>query len=125
MAVDERKRHEMYLSLEQALGREAADTLMELVPPVGWADVATKHDVQALEAATRHDIKALEAATRKDLKGLEERMELRFQVVDNKFIAMEARMLSTLSDKLRRQTITLATLILGAAGAVIATGPTF
>lgn len=114
MAVDERKRHEMYLSLEQALGREAADTLMELVPPVGWADVAT-----------RHDLKALEAATRKDLKGLEERMELRFQVVDNKFNAMEARMLSTLSDKLRRQTITLATLILGAAGAVIATGPTF
>ena len=49
MAVDERKRHEMYLSLERTIGREAADTLMELVPPVGWADVATKQDLSALE----------------------------------------------------------------------------
>ena len=26
----------------------AATTMMELLPPVGWADVATKHDVDAL-----------------------------------------------------------------------------
>ena len=49
MAVDERSRHELYLRLEQTLGTTEADTLMSMLPPVGWADVATKHDLNALE----------------------------------------------------------------------------
>ena len=48
MALDERARHELFLRLEQALGPEQAETLMELLPPVGWADVATKRDLDAL-----------------------------------------------------------------------------
>jgi len=69
MALDERARHELFLRLEQALGPESAETLMELLPPVGWADVATKHDLAALE----------------------ERMNLRFELVDRRFEALEHR----------------------------------
>ena len=50
MTVDERKRHALYRRLEHVLGDEHADTVMELLPPVGWADVATKTDLAALEA---------------------------------------------------------------------------
>jgi hypothetical protein len=49
MALDERARHELFLGLEQVLGPASAETLMETMPPVGWADVATKHDLAALE----------------------------------------------------------------------------
>ena len=49
MVLDERARHELFLRLEQALGPESAETLMEMLPPVGWADVATKRDLDALE----------------------------------------------------------------------------
>ena len=49
MAIDERARYEMYLGLEQTLGTQVADALMEHLPPVGWADVATKHDLAAFE----------------------------------------------------------------------------
>jgi hypothetical protein len=49
MAIDERSRHELYLRLEQALGPESATTLMEHLPPVGWADVATKRDLDGLK----------------------------------------------------------------------------
>ncbi len=49
MAIDERTRHEMYLGLEQLLGPQVADALMEHLPPVGWADVATKRDLDSLE----------------------------------------------------------------------------
>jgi hypothetical protein len=49
MAVDERAWHELFLRVERELGPEAAETLMELLPPVGWADVATKDDLRQLE----------------------------------------------------------------------------
>ena len=63
MAVDERPRHELYRQLEEVLGPDAATTLIEHLPPVGWADVATKHD----------------------LAGLEERIDDRFARVDDRF----------------------------------------
>lgn len=48
MAIDERARHELYLRLEETLGPEAATTLMEHLPRFGWADVATKRDLDQL-----------------------------------------------------------------------------
>jgi hypothetical protein len=48
--IDERRRHEMYSGLEEHLGAKVADALMQHLPPVGWADVATKQDLDALEA---------------------------------------------------------------------------
>ncbi|MGH8901086.1 MAG: hypothetical protein ACRDYA_05240 [Egibacteraceae bacterium] len=42
MVVDERSRHELYAHLVDVLGSDHATTLMEHLPPVGWADVATK-----------------------------------------------------------------------------------
>jgi hypothetical protein len=47
--IDERTRHEMYLGLEEKLGTAVADALMAHLPPIGWADVATKHDLEELE----------------------------------------------------------------------------
>jgi hypothetical protein len=49
MAVDERSRRELYEKLEAALGPKPADTAMSLLPPVGWADVATKQDIAMLD----------------------------------------------------------------------------
>jgi hypothetical protein len=49
MQIDERARREMYERLEEVLGAAAADALMVHLPPVGWADVATKDDLNALE----------------------------------------------------------------------------
>ncbi|MGH9135629.1 MAG: hypothetical protein ACRD0G_01110 [Acidimicrobiales bacterium] len=50
MAITEERRHQLYTKLEQVLGREEATVLMEHLPPVGWADVATKRDLDGLEA---------------------------------------------------------------------------
>ncbi len=49
MAVSEESRHHLYNKLESVLGRQDATALMEHLPPVGWADVATKRDLDALE----------------------------------------------------------------------------
>ena len=53
MAIDERARHQLYLRLEEQLGPGAAATLMEHLPPTGWADVATKRDLDHIAEVTR------------------------------------------------------------------------
>jgi hypothetical protein len=69
MVLDERARHELFLRLAAALGPESAETLMEMLPPVGWADVATKRDLDALE----------------------DRMNLRFELLDQRFEMVDQR----------------------------------
>jgi hypothetical protein len=48
MPVDERRRHGLYEVAKRDWGEEHAATLMELLPPVGWGDVATKRDLDQL-----------------------------------------------------------------------------
>lgn len=67
MAVDERRRHELYLAFEDLVGPEVATTMMEHLPPVGWADVATKHDVDHLATVLRAEMAAGLADVRTEL----------------------------------------------------------
>ena len=69
MVLDERSRHELYLRLEQVLGAEPAQTLMEHLPPVGWADVATTRDLDRLEQRMDLRCAALEQKLMAALKG--------------------------------------------------------
>lgn len=48
MAVSDQDRYELHGRLEEVLGQDPAATLMAHLPPVGWADLATKQDVVAL-----------------------------------------------------------------------------
>ncbi len=50
MSVDERRRLQLADAAKRALGDDAGITLMEMLPPVGWADIATKQDLVLLEA---------------------------------------------------------------------------
>ena len=72
--IDERSRHALYLRLEQVLGSDEAGTLMEHLPPVGWADVATRRDLEVLRtelgaeiAGVRTELGAEIATLRSDL----------------------------------------------------------
>ena len=80
MAIDERARHELYLRLEEHLGADAASTLMEHLPPTGWADVATKRDLDHLATLTRRDLDAVRADI--DKLGGQLRLEMRDAALD-------------------------------------------
>lgn len=44
MAITEHTRHVLHQKLDSVLGPEEATTLMEHLPPVGWAKIGTKSD---------------------------------------------------------------------------------
>ena len=48
--ISEGERHQLYSKLEEVLGGPEASTLMGYLPPLGWADVATKDDLRILRA---------------------------------------------------------------------------
>ena len=56
MSITEASRFQLRTAIGQILNEEAADTLMELLPPVGWADVATKTDLQHLRDELKGDM---------------------------------------------------------------------
>ncbi len=92
MALDEAARHELYTRLDELLGPGPTSTLMSLLPPVGWADVATKDDLRSLENALRTEIAELRTETRTGLAGVRtEIAEVRIEM----------------HDTMRRQTLTL------------------
>jgi hypothetical protein len=99
VAVTEESRHRLYERLEEVLGPEQAATLMEHLPPVGWADVAT----------------------RRDLDQLEERLSLRMDLLDSK-LRQEMAAVRTevagvrveLHSELRRLAFTMVAAMLGA-----------
>ena len=71
--VSDHDRRDLYEALEQGLGPSAAGTLMELLPPVGWADVARQSDLVAVRgemAQVRGEIGQLRAEIKTQLPRL-------------------------------------------------------
>ena len=64
MTAEERERRLMQEALVNTIGPEPADTLMHYLPPVGWADVATKADLNAMETVLRAEIASLGSSVR-------------------------------------------------------------
>src|SRR4051812_42183062 len=63
------------------MGKERASTMMNLLPPVGWGDVATRRDLEDFEAASR-----------RDLEKLEERIDHRFDLVNARIDRIDDRL---------------------------------
>jgi hypothetical protein len=138
MAITEETRHRLFQRLEQVLGADEATTLMEHLPPIGWADVATKRDLDALGAATRQDVEALrtEMGHRFDSFGAEmdhrfANVDQRFENVDRRFGTLESsmdlrfdafehRFEATLHRELRTHTYTMLAAFTALSGVILA-----
>ena len=109
MSVTERARHELHERLVELMGRDHAETLMEHLPPTGWGDVATKADLDHLEARIDHRFESLE----QHIDALEERIELRME-------AQEHRLERAVAEK-NRQTMVAAIAMVVSQSTILAT----
>ena len=71
MTITDKQRNDLYRACEETMGEGPAETLLSLLPPVGWADVATKQDLEILKSDTKAEIQSLRA----DIEGLRGDME--------------------------------------------------
>ena len=80
MTISERSRQNLFNRLDEQLGPEEAETMMELLPYQGWSDVARTGDIQALERSLNDRITAESALLRAEMAEL--RGELRNDMAD-------------------------------------------
>ncbi len=78
--VSDSNRHDLYVALEHQLGQGPTDTLMKLLPPVGWADVARASDVETLGIHLRGEMAELRSELRGEMAEL--RSELRGEMAE-------------------------------------------
>jgi len=87
MSITNEDRYHLQERATEVLGTKEGATLMELLPPVGWADVATKRDLDHL--GERVDLQFDQFEERMDLQcdKVEESMDLRFDATVANFRA--------------------------------------
>ena len=104
MAVDERGRLQLAEAAKRAFGDDAGITLMELLPPVGWADVATKYDLDRWFGELDGRMNGIDARM--------DRLELRMDRFESK--------VDDIAREIRAQTWKLMTLMVAVVGIVVA-----
>jgi hypothetical protein len=102
--TDDRARAELHHGLDEALGHDRADTLMGYLPPVGWADVATKHDLDQLRVSIDRRFEAV---------------DLRFDAIDPRFEALESKLEGRFERSLRITVVALVMAMFGSVGLAV------
>jgi hypothetical protein len=119
MSVDERSRLQLAEAAKRVFGADEGITLMELLPPVGWADVATKHDLLALEGRMDARFESLEGRLDARFESLEGRMDAQFESFEGRFETLEYKILGEMHRELSSLTWKLFAIYGASMGAMI------
>lgn len=120
MAVDERRRSELYARLEAALGPDAAATMFEMMPKPEM-ELATRSDLASLRTEFERRFDQVDARFEHvdaRFESLWERIDERFATQDIRFDELESRLTAVferrITDAVTTQTRTLVFSQLGA-----------
>ena len=109
MTISDQSRYDLHRRLAEVLGPDEAATLMEHLPPVGWADVATKRDLDHLSYELRSEMTSGFGEVRSEMAEL--RLELSREIG-----AVRADMLEAVGGVRADMARQLPTLFLGLVG---------
>ena len=88
MAVTDQSRYDLHRKLDTVLGTEEATTLMEHLPPVGWADVARRSDLDHLEQSLRAEMALLRSDIVGQTQGMFNRLLLQLLAAQLAFVTV-------------------------------------
>ena len=86
--VTDAERRALRDRLVTSLGEPAAGTLMALLAPFDWTEVARRSDVESLRAEVGHRFDALEGR----FEGFQHHVDGRFEAIDGRFEAIDGRL---------------------------------
>lgn len=113
MTIDEHTRHGIHTWFVEAMGERYGDGLMSMLPPTGWADVATKQDLAQLEDRLELRFDNVEQRFEHGFGMIDQR----FGMIDQRFETMEYKVLGALD---RRLTDSMRALFFAVAGLLVA-----
>ena len=129
LAIDERRRSELYDGLAAAIGPEAAVTMFELLPPQG-TELATRADIDRIErridglehriSGVDGRIDGLEQGLNQRIDGLEQRMDDQLDVLRNELLAaFRGELVTAVSGQTRAVIVATATATFGIGGLAV------
>jgi hypothetical protein len=140
MSISEAERHEIYELIKSATSDRVANNVMSMLPPVGWADFATKSHLQTeiglLRSELHTEIGLLRSelhteigSVRSDIESLRSELRTEFGSVCSEFGSLRADMhvlradlMSEMHQSIRSQTWALVAWTTGLAGLIVALG---
>ena len=125
MASNEDDRYRLHQRLDEVLGRDDANTLMEHLPPTGWANVATRDDVEHLRVSTTHHLDQLRAQMVHEFELRDVRFERMEQRMDERFDSFRLEMKADMERAFRMQTFAIVGLMFTMLSAFLALQQTF
>lgn len=114
MSVTEFERHQIFQWYEEAMGSERAAIMMNLVPPVGWGEVATRTDLAALGNGLRGEMAVLRSELRGEMAALSSELRGEMTGLRGEMKAANAELLRTLFFAMIASNATLVGLVLAA-----------
>ena len=114
MSVTEYERHQIFQWYEEAMGSERAKIMMNLVPPVGWGEVATRTDLAALANGLRGEMSVLSSELRGEMAELRGEMKALGSELRGEIKAGNAELLRTLFFAIVASNATLVGLVFAA-----------
>ncbi|WP_420639604.1 hypothetical protein [Candidatus Poriferisocius sp.] len=120
-ALSERRRFALMDRLIEELGEEEAETLMASLPPVAWADLATKDDLRNLEDRLNARIARIDARF-EQIDGRFAQVDARFEQVDARFVEQRGHFELQLAKSVRTMVFAMLAFSMAIIGTVLGTG---
>ena len=125
MSISEAERHEIYELIKAATSDRVANNVMSMLPPVGWADVATRTDIRALQAeigSVRSELHAEVGSLRTELRTEIALVRSEVASLRTDMGVLEAKLRTEMHQSIRSQTWALVAWTTGLAGLIVALG---
>ena len=102
MSITNEDRYNLQAKAHDLLGRKEGATLMELLPPVGWADVATKRDLDQLEQRLIAKFELRFGGIDSQMSRIDQRfdgIDQRFRGIDQRFDGLDQTIRTALAEQ--------------------------